>query len=54
MSRKFSFIPEIPDYKWIRTQMQEDLKYRLHDRQRRTSLTDDEITLERVQIEEEK
>lgn len=38
MSRKFSFIPEIPDYKWIRTQMQEDLKYRLHDRQRRTSL----------------
>lgn len=38
MSRKFSFIPEIPDYKWIRTQMQEDLKYRLHDRQRRTFL----------------
>lgn len=38
MSRKLREIPNIPNYDWIRQQMQEDLKYRLQDRQRRTSL----------------
>lgn len=35
MSRKLREIPNIPNYDWIRQQMQEDLKYRLQDRQRR-------------------
>lgn len=38
MSRKLSFIPPIPDYEWIRHQMQEDLKYRLETRREKTSL----------------
>lgn len=38
MSRKFDFIPPIPDYAWIRRQMTEDLAYRLEDRKSRTSL----------------
>ena len=38
MSRKMNFIPHIPDYKWIREQMKEDLKYRLETRNDLTSL----------------
>lgn len=38
MSRKFDFIPQIPNYEWIRQQMSADLAYRLQDRQVRTSL----------------
>lgn len=38
MSRKLSFIPPIPNYEWMRQQMQEDLKYRLETRKERTSL----------------
>lgn len=38
MSRKLSFIPNIPNYEYIREQMQEDLKYRLESRHERTSL----------------
>lgn len=38
MSRKLSFIPHIPNYEYIREQMREDLKYRLENRQKRTSL----------------
>ena len=38
MSRKLSFIPYIPNYEFIKEQMQEDLKYRLTDRKRLTSL----------------
>lgn len=37
MSRKLSFIPPIPNYDWIRHQMNEDLKYRLETRQDTTS-----------------
>ena len=38
MSRKLNFIPEIPDYDYIKNQMEEDLKYRLENRKRKTSL----------------
>lgn len=38
MSRKLNFIPEIPDYDYIKNQMDEDLKYRLESRKRKTSL----------------
>lgn len=38
MSRKLNIIPTIPDYSWVRNQMQEDLKYRLETRTERTSL----------------
>lgn len=38
MSRKLNFIPEIPDYDYIKSQMNEDLKYRLRSRTRKTSL----------------
>lgn len=38
MSRKLNFIPYIPNYEYILNQMQEDLKYRLENRTRRTSL----------------
>lgn len=38
MSRKMSFIPHIPNYEWVRNQMQEDLKYRLETRREKTSL----------------
>ena len=38
MSRKLDFIPPVPGYGWVREQMREDLRYRLGDRTRRTSL----------------
>lgn len=38
MSRKLSFIPHIPDYKYIREQMVNDLEYRLKIRKEKTSL----------------
>lgn len=38
MSRKLNFMPEIPDYDYIKNQMEEDLKYRLENRKRKTSL----------------
>lgn len=38
MSRKLNFVPPIPNYRFIRTQMEEDLKYRLTDRHHKTSL----------------
>lgn len=38
MSRKLSFVPPIPNYEWVRNQMQEDLKYRLETRKEKTSL----------------
>ena len=38
MSRKLNFIPYIKDYEYIRTQMKEDLGYRLESRQEKTSL----------------
>lgn len=38
MSRKLNFIPFIPDYKFIKKQMEEDLKYRLENRNLVTSL----------------
>lgn len=38
MSRKLNFIPFIPDYDFIKNQMNEDLKYRLESRWDRTSL----------------
>lgn len=37
MSRKLDGIPNIPNYDWIRNQMNEDLKYRLSSRKRKTS-----------------
>lgn len=46
MSRKMNFIPHIPDYKWIREQMKEDLKYRLETRNdfRKTSILQDKCS----------
>lgn len=38
MSRKLHFIPHIPNYEFIRGQMEEDLKYRLENRTAKTSL----------------
>ena len=38
MSRKLSFIPHVPDYAYIREQMENDLQYRLKNRKRKTSL----------------
>lgn len=38
MSRKLSHIPNIPNYDYIRHEMDRDLKYRLESRQDRTSL----------------
>lgn len=38
MSRKLNFVPFIPDYKFIKKQMEEDLKYRLENRNLTTSL----------------
>lgn len=38
MTRKLNFIPDIPNYDWIRKQMKEDLKYRLDTRVKETSL----------------
>lgn len=38
MSRKLDFIPHIPNYRYIIDQMNEDLKYRLISRTRKTSL----------------
>lgn len=37
MSRKMNFIPYIPNYEWVRNQMNEDLKYRLSTRTTKTS-----------------
>lgn len=38
MTRKLDFIPEIPNYEYIRQQMKADLDYRLQNRKTRTSL----------------
>lgn len=38
MSRKLNFVPNIPNYDYIRDQMKADLEYRLSDRNRKTSL----------------
>lgn len=38
MSSKLPFIPDISDYNWVRSQMQEDLMYRLENRTKKTSL----------------
>lgn len=38
MTRKFDFIPFIPNYEWIREQMKADLEYRLKNRLYKTSL----------------
>lgn len=38
MSRKLSFIPNIPDYNFIREQMKYDFDYRMSSRKERTSL----------------
>lgn len=38
MTRKFDYIPFIPNYEWIREQMKADLEYRLKNRLYKTSL----------------
>lgn len=38
MSRKLSLIPPIPNYDWIRREMEADLAYRLENRKEATSL----------------
>lgn len=40
MSSKLSFIPDISDYNWVRSQMQEDLMYRLENRTKKPLLED--------------
>lgn len=38
MTRKLNFIPDIPNYEWVRNQMEKDLEYRLSTRMDKTLL----------------